>query len=551
MANPESVECTCNFHGLCTCDGALEFMRCIGVTCASGGCKCEEARFAHACKAMSSTCKSVGLECGLASASCRNSWGAMTNVSWGGPGQRHTAEELSDLHGLASAGVFNNTNSAIVYTFMFTIVLLAIVFAMATTQDEVIRSYTLYMIDQVVSVFLAVLYFSAMDSVLELYGIEQDDKRWIAIVNTVIIFVLALFIAHVLRKQEVYLGIFCAAGAHFVGFTALAAAEHHHEHVLVERSDYHWMRHLGLLGALGLVFMVAGFLTHKAKLAAGADEDFMDKTDELEQDASALAFSVVWTLTIQLMITGVHKEHGHSDAHENHTAKQRLIMLIYAFASIVAAGIMVRICSLPYFGDDASYFVRRIAGFLATVASMNVAWAWLFWGEWQFFDTVFEGEPVVGNIVWSITATFFSALTLICLSRIPQSHSSKEKPKSKSTSDPERSAFEKAVRQVKKLAKPRGFAHERKVALTALALIVAFSWEGSFDTAVDEMCKGRSAPHQVKVACTLVMSVILLPVWALYLRPLSGPALEEIESGHVHEGVQPIAEEPASSRGAA
>lgn len=64
-------ECSCRFEDVCSCQSALQFMRCIQATCASSGCYCTEGQhFLDACNKMAATCGSIGLECHPEKAVC-------------------------------------------------------------------------------------------------------------------------------------------------------------------------------------------------------------------------------------------------------------------------------------------------------------------------------------------------------------------------------------------------------------------------------------------------------------------------------------------------
>merc|ERR1719491_1872850 len=68
--NSRASECRCQFHGLCSCEQALEFMSCMADACASGQCECEPGEFENACTFATSSCPKSGLTCNATAASC-------------------------------------------------------------------------------------------------------------------------------------------------------------------------------------------------------------------------------------------------------------------------------------------------------------------------------------------------------------------------------------------------------------------------------------------------------------------------------------------------
>jgi len=62
--------CKCTLNGVCDCQRALEFMRCIRDACHSGKCLCQDAHYDYACGNVSATCPKVPLSCDGEQASC-------------------------------------------------------------------------------------------------------------------------------------------------------------------------------------------------------------------------------------------------------------------------------------------------------------------------------------------------------------------------------------------------------------------------------------------------------------------------------------------------
>mmetsp|Transcript_16751 Transcript_16751/g.31087 ORF Transcript_16751/g.31087 Transcript_16751/m.31087 type:complete len:349 (-) Transcript_16751:181-1227(-) len=65
-----AANCSCSFKGVCSCEEAMEFMKCIKDHCNSGKCMCEGHHFLDACQAMDTTCPKVGLVCSEEKATC-------------------------------------------------------------------------------------------------------------------------------------------------------------------------------------------------------------------------------------------------------------------------------------------------------------------------------------------------------------------------------------------------------------------------------------------------------------------------------------------------
>lgn len=401
------------------------------------------------------------------------------------------AEELQKLQKEVTQGK-EEVGHVFALAFVGTIIMLSMVFAMAnsTGKDGNIRNYAWFLIDQVTAIFLAVMYFQAFDDLLDFLDFGGHYKLLTSVAHAMVILCFALLLAYLLREQEVGLAILCGAGAHVVSFSSVHAATSAQHHWLT--LDYRWVTCLIGMAVLALALAVIGYCIWKGKQAVGVskDDDFMDKTDDLENDFGAMAFSVVWTMFVRFLLTGHHPVDD--DTEFDHTTTNRNMMLGYAFFALFAGAVIVKYLSSIQ-SVTKSYGVKRLTGFGCTVAAMNVAWAFFYWAEWTLFETVFEGQPVFGRIAFALLSTCVGGLGIIGLSSI------RNLPKSVS-----------------------------KVSLTTLALVVAWSWELTFDAAIDSMCEGESHPAVWKIGIAVLMFVVVIPVYAIYMKPISSPCVEAI-----------------------
>jgi len=381
-------------------------------------------------------------------------------------------------------------------SFFANVAMLAVVFAMASTKNDMVRNYTWFLIDQVIAVFLAVMYFQAFDSFLDFNRLGVHNTVVASILHAISMLAIAIILAYKLRRHDVGLAILCGCGAHVVSFASIHAAAGFQNYLL----GFSYANTTCIFGiaVLAIALLVIGFLVHTAKKRAQALEEanFMEKSDDVENDFASMAFSVVWTMFVRYLLTGHHPVDDET-APFDHTATQRAYMLIYACLCLPIAGFGVKFCSQKAAVTE-SYAVKRIMSFFTTVLCMNVAWAFLYWGEWEFFEALYPDDLLRGRVMFAVLATTVGGLALVGLCKIPAA------------------------------AAGLGIRKERLVALTAVGLVVAWSWELCFDSAIESMVEGDSHPVAWKITATILMMAILVPVYAYYVKPISGPAAEAI-----------------------
>jgi len=412
--------------------------------------------------------------------------------------KKKSASEESQVEKLASeaqsasaADVAQKAGETWAISFFANIALLAVVFAMANAGNVLVRSYTWFLIDQVIAIFLAVMYFQAFDSLLDFGSLDTHSHVLASIVHAVIMLTMVLVVAYRLRRDDLALAVLCGAGAHIVSFSSIHAAATVQNKWWMSVS-YNWAMAIFGMFVLALGLATIGYLVYTAKKRANLLEDdgFMDKTDDLENDFGSMAFSVVFTMFMRYLLTGHHPVDDDTDF--DHTREDRVRMLIYAFVCLGVAAFAVGYTSKKAVeaAESKNYALKRVMTFLTTVAAMNVAWAFLYWGEWEFFETVFPNEKVKGRVMFAVLSTVFGGLALIGLARLSKSE-----------------------------GKVAGVTKPALVAVTAVSLVVAWSWELCFDAAVEDMTQGVSHPVGWKIASTLTLFTIIIPVYAYYVKP--------------------------------
>jgi len=296
------------------------------------------------------------------------------------------------------------------------------------------------------------------------------------------------------------LAICCGCMAHFASFASMHASEAAQYGVFMVLWHHPLMALIGMACLCIFFALIGGLLWYVKRALMRRDgqsdnNEFIEQTDDLENDFSAMALAFVFSLFIRFCLTGYHPSHG-EEKEFDHTHRQRLAMLCYAVIALAIA-----IGAIVYMNKMRSdrYVVKRVVMFVSAFLSMNVAWAWLLWGEWEFFEHRYSGDPMFGKLCFALVVSLMISVGVIGLAWLPPSeHRS-------------------------------GGKSQELVILTALGLLVAWSWEHVFDHAIELYTEERVHPAPYKVSAAVLLTATVLPTVILYLKPMTLKAQEAME----------------------
>jgi len=391
----------------------------------------------------------------------------------------------------------SNSGQIFAASMMGTMMLFSVAFAMANSPNPSIKDNTLFLVDQVVAIFIAVVWYQAIDSCLDASGIAGQHKFIFSIIFSVVMLLGTILVAFKFKSRPVTLAVLCGCMAHFVSFASMHMAGTAQQHVTLQIQYSPIMCAIGILCLVGFFALLGGLIWFiKRAMKANSDEEFMDKTDDLENDFFAMATAFCFSMLVRFILTGHHPKG--EEVEYDHTAMERFAMLIYSVISLVVAAAGVILLQKV---KSERYFVKRAVMFLNAFLPMNVAWAWLLWGEWEFFETQYKGDEIFGMLCFALVVTLAVSILTILLAFLPKSQGGG------SSKCPE------------------------QVCLVALGLLVAWSWESVFDQAIEEFTEGRSHPAPYRLAAALILSAAIVPVFVIHLKPITMPAIEALESG--------------------
>jgi len=377
------------------------------------------------------------------------------------------------------------------------IVIGSITFAMTQTAVPHVANATLLVVDRVAAIFLAVLWFSAFDDILQQL-VPPSHHWWLLALEIVVVLCSAMGVAWTLRQKSFGLAAFCGVGAHFGAFMGTHFALNvQTNHFVI--SPIHTTFGLLVVAVLFFIVCAALFIIKKMVLhvKVGSESrdasvnEFMDRFDDLENDFVAMSLAAYWVMTIRFIITQHHPKDGEVKPGEAppHNDHQRWLVLMFALATLIIGTIAVHSISQVTING---YVPSRAADIFKAFMVNSWVFAFVFWAEMEFFeDPLLSLQPLVTRI------TFASAVSVagaVCI-------------------------FACAPGLAKQGA--------RMVLLQSAGLMVGIVWEESFDAALESFFEPYEGVHWLKGATALGISAVVLPIYVIYFKPHSLKAEED------------------------
>jgi hypothetical protein len=424
----------------------------------------------------------------------------------------------------------NQSANSVAIGLMTSVILMPLIVYMTMTKAAkgAVSDLTYRMIDLSVSIFLAVLWFSATDDILEskhMHDAFPHAEEVFAILQTVILYVVTVLLAYRLRNHKYYFLTFCGCASHYIAFAGIkAAGETQHLFATLVESHYSVFASLGFCFLVFGVFALMSFTCFWSWRRYLKNDETQFAIEELEIDIIGLVLSFAIMQALRHALTGSypakahlllqqwqgadssmrsagsgcdHPEHHPSHRrvdtlshHAEHTTEERMIMLVWSL------GITLLAClSLTYLEDlkeRSNYWGGKALHTVQVVLVMCAAWGYLLWGEWQFYETYFHGDKLFGKMVFAAIATLFCLMMITSLAYATQERSSNAK----------------------------GYAN---LVVLAMGLVAAWSWEHCFHTAIDVIAEQYQVGYGglvPKIIIALCVPLVILPGYIVFMKPI-------------------------------
>jgi len=296
-----------------------------------------------------------------------------------------------------------------------------------------------------------------------------------------------LALAWGVRKRQDLLYAVMACGSHYVGFASMGSA------VQLQATYFAASPLTSVMCILFILAMLVLITLCVHKVLDGITEDeFVEKLEDVEHDAAGMTLAFLWTQSVRFMLSerGTYPRMEGGEGEESvphHTAHSRNMLLIYCVGLLLLSVAVLRPLELQAEQYLHSHILKRGFALVTPFLMMSVAWGFLLWADWTFYEHIFKNEGLLGRLMFSLSAT-----TILV------------------------GAIYVTATQL------NNYKWRRKFVLGVCGLVIGFSWEEVFDEAIECLAEGYGHGHPVmlKLFLALLMAAILMPVYIFYLKPI-------------------------------
>lgn len=369
-------------------------------------------------------------------------------------------------------------------------------------------------IENVASIFIAVMWFQAFDDLLDAGGWQAHHEVLAALLHATFLFSTCVILSWAVREKHQYLTALTAVGAHYISFSALHFGQSTQETFF----SWHWaLCFLGVIVLFLILLCVGGIHHYIREFTHMHHQEWEDSVDDIENDIGGMVLAFTWTIFVRYVILGRYPEHEPGPGEPLHSPLQRGLMLLYAVLMTVAAFFLVPLLDhwMLEHSQSASRIAIRLHSLCYPFMTMSVAWAYLTWGEWEFYESMFAGNAILARAIFAILVTTTCFAVLLGFSVIMKRRSDAAQARAASAQDARTAQLSKIQAQVDE-ERERDI---RRLVVNMLSLMIAFSWEETFDASVEGAVEGDAHPATAKVLLALLVGAAVLPVYIFYLRP--------------------------------
>lgn len=400
-----------------------------------------------------------------------------------------------------------------------------LMFYLVNWPDRDIQRYSWQVISQTISIFCAVLLFQGCNGMVEEKLIKGSSELvevgidmaqmifWLVCMQVVLAITSGalnewLGAVDDMEKVELNVKSWSVLFSHVAGFAAINAWGSLQQKFLNANP---WQALLVVpLGSAGLFLLYHIFDLIREKIAHMDDgekdeyeEKWDEETEEAENDVAGLCMSFLTVQAIRFGISGfMPNQEGIEPwavaiSHSPHQCHLLIGSGLIFFILTLAMLNLTRIWEVPERLD-------RLIDILNNYLTFGLSWCLFYGVRWRICATHFTHENALLMVAIALFLSGVSFLFIFVLDKVEDNHLFGE------DSEIAEGATEKMI--------------------TGLGILIGFSWEQSFDTAVDVVAEGlrHDCPPTIsKMLMSICLVVIVFPAWRIYILPTERELSEE------------------------
>jgi len=400
-------------------------------------------------------------------------------------------------------------------------------FYLVNWPDQDIKRVSWQVISSCISIFVAVLLFQGFNTVAEDYIIDGGSETWeVCIDMCQLLFWLScmqLMLAITsgainefwggnsppMKEVEVNVKSLAKLLSHVTGFSAINAFGSVQQTFLSSNPLFALL--IVPIGFACLFVMYHGFDIIREKVSLSDDDDideyelkWDEETEESEDDVAGLSLSFLTVQALRFAISGTlpNVEGGEpADKHASHDIHHWGALLMCGFVSGILGTMAIK--HEHFFGKSGER-TERFWEIVQNYFTFGSAWCSFYGVMWAFSHTLLGEPKAMLQVIIALAVSGIAFISIFVMDKILDND-----------------CFGEDSHTVH---------HVIDELILAICVLVGFSWEQSFDTAVDvvaERLESHVPTAFVKLGMSLILVAIVFPAWRFFILPKELELAEE------------------------
>lgn len=398
------------------------------------------------------------------------------------------------------------------------ILLSPMVLHMALSKN-VLSYLTLRLVDNSISIFIAILWCEVFRQTIKTFDLREMYPTAVDVVcigQIFALYALAVLVIFFLRKSEVAINTVGSCAGHFIAFVGMEGVRQIARRI-TQVVDDHWLIARYLLGfTISLVVcktLFAIVLDKALAVLLGPQKEMLEEVreviDEMEMDITGLVTSFQLTQIMRFLMVGKGAMQEH--AHVHHPEWARELMLLWAIGPLI---LLVFAIPKLHHGVRQHREAKKIVQFIKILLVMLAAWGNLLWGQWLFFEAVYKDHGMFAHLLFAVLVSIIgNDLLVMMASMLNYSRSESCMTKLEYFMEMSPEIAGDLIDSLQKAA---------IVSVTAISMVVAWSWEHCFLMAFDSVGVHYSVGYEgliPKLVLAIAAPFTMLPTYVCHIKP--------------------------------